>query len=122
MTSDDLPHQVRGSMRLMLGVLRQALEDIFHHACHKYGRQGAQHGAQHGAEHGGEGVVASAESAKAAFVLMVARATDLCERTADLCERTGISYRAEAERLWFELLDTLLAWQVSLALLASECV
>ena len=118
MTSDDLPHQVRGSMRLMLGVLRQALEDIFHHACHKYGRQGAQHGA----EHGGEGVVASAESAKAAVVLMVARATDLCERTADLCERTGISYRAEAERLWFELLDTLLAWQVSSALLASECI
>ena len=121
MTADGLPHQVRGSMRLMLGVLRQALEDIFHHACHKYGSNGAEGGAQHGVEHGGEGVVASAEDTKAALMLIVARAKDLCERTGDLCERTGISYRAEAERLWFELLDTLLAWQVSLALLASEC-
>jgi hypothetical protein len=120
MTADDLPHQVRGSMRLMLGVLRQALEDIFHHACHKYGSHGAEGGAQHGTEHGGGGVVASAEDTKAAVT--VTRAKDLCERTGDLCERTGISYRAEAERLWFELLDTLLAWQVSLALHASECV
>ena len=73
MTADDLPHQVRGSMRLMLGVLRQALEDIFHHACHKYGSNGAKGGAQHGVEHGGEGVVASAEDTKAAVLLIVAR-------------------------------------------------
>ena len=37
----------------------------------------------------------------------------MVERAAELCERSGASHRGEAERLWQQVLDTVLAWQLS---------
>ena len=96
---------VHGAMRLTLASLRHALDEFATRLL-----EGS--GVGDGGDWSAGPLGASAEAGGAARA-SAATASAVLLRAADLCERGSSSYRGDAERLWFGVLDELMDWQLA---------